>query len=652
MRRKLISGACLAVAGLAVALGQQPSDVLFHAIRSDDLDAVREVVKASKDARDEHATTALMYAAAYGSIGSMKLLLDAGADPNAKNAFDATALMWCAADPAKVRLLAGHGANVNAQSKKGMTPLLIGADINGNIEVVKFLLSKGAEIAPKGTPETALLEAADANDVEMVRLFLEKGSDVNAKDPIGDTALMSAASFGNVEMIQLLLAKGADVNVVDTDVALTLKNGPVGLGRFTPLLNAAVYASPQAIQLLLDAGARVNVQDIRGMTPLMRAIASDRPNPAVVKLLLARGADPKIKCVTGEDAYGWARKYSNPPVMEALGIHKQAASLPVAVAVDETKLPTSRQAAQKGLNLLQRTAADFFTTGGCVSCHAQNLTGMTISVARSNGFNIDEKAAAMEMKAVQLQWKASEQMLLQRVDPPGRGDTIMYSLLQLAAEGVAPNPSIDALVHNLAAEQHADGAWRQGQLARPPLEDGSFGRTAIGIRALAVFTPPGRKAEFDHRVQRAAAWLKAATPRSTDDRVMQLLGLKWAGADEASLAKPLHELIALERAGGGWSQTPYLESDAYATGTVLYTMHELGMSANDPAYRRGVKYLLSTQAPDGSWHVTSRVVKFQPYFQSGFPYDHDQWISAAATAWSTMALIYASADTPARASAR
>jgi hypothetical protein len=77
---------------------------------------------------------------------------------------------------------------------------------------------------------------------------------------------------------------------------------------------------------------------------------------------------------------------------------------------------------------------------------------------------------------------------------------------------------------------------------------------------------------------------------------------------------------------------------------VLYTLHELGTPASDAAYRHGVEYLLRTQLPDGSWHVASRAPKFQPYFQSGFPHDHDQWISAAATAWSTMALAYASSD--------
>ena len=62
------------------------------------------------------------------------------------------------------------------------------------------------------------------------------------------------------------------------------------------------------------------------------------------------------------------------------------------------------------------------------------------------------------------------------------------------------------------------------------------------------------------------------------------------------------------------------------------------MKTNDPIYKAGVDYLLKTQMPDGSWFVRSRAMKLQPYFQSGFPYDHDQWISTAATAWAVTAI--------------
>jgi N-acyl-D-amino-acid deacylase len=71
----------------------------------------------------------------------------------------------------------------------------------------------------------------------------------------------------------------------------------------------------------------------------------------------------------------------------------------------------------------------------------------------------------------------------------------------------------------------------------------------------------------------------------------------------------------------------------------VYALGQSGAAgAGDAGSRRGIEFLLKTQQPDGSWHVKSRAVKFQPYFQSGFPYDHDQWISAAATAWATVAL--------------
>lgn len=80
-------------------------------------------------------------------------------------------------------------------------------------------------------------------------------------------------------------------------------------------------------------------------------------------------------------------------------------------------------------------------------------------------------------------------------------------------------------------------------------------------------------------------------------------------------------------------------SDAYATGEALYALNVGGnMPVSDPIYQKGLKYLLRMQAPDGSWHVKSRSIWVQPYFESGFPYGHDQWISAAGTAWATMAL--------------
>jgi hypothetical protein len=69
--------------------------------------------------------------------------------------------------------------------------------------------------------------------------------------------------------------------------------------------------------------------------------------------------------------------------------------------------------------------------------------------------------------------------------------------------------------------------------------------------------------------------------------------------------------------------------------------NESGIPASGRSYRRGVDYFLRTQQDDGTWHVVSCAMGFQPYFQSGFPYGHDQWISQAGTAMATIALTYA-----------
>ena len=97
--------------------------------------------------------------------------------------------------------------------------------------------------------------------------------------------------------------------------------------------------------------------------------------------------------------------------------------------------------------------------------------------------------------------------------------------------------------------------------------------------------------------------------------------------------------MAMQRPDGGWSQLPETESDAYATGQVLFALATAGqMASTDPVYRKGVDYLLRTQAADGTWHVKSRAIWLQPYFESGFPYGQDQFISTAGTAWAALAL--------------
>jgi hypothetical protein len=195
------------------------------------------------------------------------------------------------------------------------------------------------------------------------------------------------------------------------------------------------------------------------------------------------------------------------------------------------------------------------------------------------------------------------------------------------------------VIFNIAAQQRVNGGWSLGGVSRAPMEEGNIPRTARAARLLKLYAIPGRKAEFDERVGRARTWLVESKPGITDEHAMRLLGLVWTDAPKAEIAKEARALAALQHADGGWAPNSNLASDAFATGESLYALRESGaLKASDPAYARGVQFLLGTQFADGSWYVRSRAPKFQPYFQSGFPFDHDQWISSTATGWAVAAL--------------
>jgi hypothetical protein len=158
------------------------------------------------------------------------------------------------------------------------------------------------------------------------------------------------------------------------------------------------------------------------------------------------------------------------------------------------------------------------------------------------------------------------------------------------------------------------------------------------MRALQLYAPATAKSACEKSVRRAAAWLAQARSFNNDDRAWRLTGLAWAGGHKTALQQALQEVLTTQRADGGWSDIPTLPSSAYATGRSLVALQTAGLAVTNPAYQRGIQFLLSTQEEDGSWYVRTRALAFQPYFDAGFPHGYDQWMSAAATSWAAMAL--------------
>jgi len=626
-------------AGLPMA-AQSTASPFYGPIRNNDLAGLRRLIqKSGANTGDARHTTPLMYAAALGSLDAVKLLVEAGARVNTANDFGATPLMWCAGDLAKVRYLLSKGASVTARSKVGRTPLAIAAAYDGSVEIARLMIEKGADVKTVDESGASVLEiAASVNNLEVARLLAARGADVNTTDQDGYTPLGDAVSAGDrsAELVRLLLDHGAKVNVSSGDTVEIVKNGKIRIGWMTPLLLAVPQANYEVVEMLVKAGAKVDAKDIRGLTPLALAVATDHADPRIVRFLLENGADPKIVSEDGETALDWARKYRNPEVMRALGLAPEKSPADAAPPAAARGVPAAIEA---GIAVMQGAGARFMETGGCISCHAQHMTGLAVAAARASGIKLDTALENEQARATVLLRGGLEQTLFQVVDPITGVDSLQFSLMQMAASDIPPTLSTDALVFHIAAMQRQEGDWPNYGLARPPLEDGGFQHTAKGIRALQLYLIPGRRAEFEERVARAAQWLEKNAPITTEDRTMQLLGIRWA--NRKAPPDRVQELIALQRADGGWGQTNDLPSDAYATGEALYALHETGMAATDAVYRRGVEYLLRTQQPDGSWHVKTRAAGFQPYFESGFPHHHDQWISQSGTVWAVIALSYA-----------
>jgi ankyrin repeat protein len=547
-------------------------------------------------------------------------------------------LHWAATHPDKARLLLDAGADVNAVSQLGRTPLIVASSAHGTASVVELLLAKGAAVnAADAVGVTPLIAAAAVDNAEVARLLLAKGADVNVRARIGQaaTALIGAANNGNAPLMRLLLDRKADVKAISDDRTGNVKNGPIAFGLVTALHMAVSSGEADAVRLMLSTEAAVDAQDVRGMTPLVWAVATDRPDPQIVGMLVAKGATASVKTRDGEDANDWARKFNNPPVLAALGL--KPVSIPAATPEPRTAAGASpREAVARSLPLLQLASGKMLTDGGCAACHAQPLSAMTVSLARDLSWT--DVAADADVQQVTASLAASTQTLLQVREAGGTPDTQLYIALALSTRGAKATRATDALAHFLAAKQRPDGSWRGVGATRAPMQDGDFSRTALSVRALTAYTTPARAAEYRERVARAASWLASQAPLSTEDRVMQLMGLHWAGAHAKVRDSGARELKALQRADGGWAQTPFLASDAYATGQALYALRLIGTPAADATLRRGVTFLIRTQQADGSWHVKSRAMKIQPYFESGFPHGHDQWISQAGTSWAAMAL--------------
>ncbi len=213
-------------------------------------------------------------------------------------------------------------------------------------------------------------------------------------------------------------------------------------------------------------------------------------------------------------------------------------------------------------------------------------------------------------------------------------------MMALAAEQHRFDKIVAQLIHASAALQLPDGSWTPNGVSRPPMEDTLVTATAMGARALTLYPMAGGKHQIQEKVRLARHWLLAVDARSAEDRAMKLMALVWTKAPRSDVEAAVRQVLGQEGTSGGWAQRDGMEPDAYATGISLYALHTAGIPPTSDAYLKGVRFLQRNQYQDGSWLVRTRSYPTQTYFETGYPFGNNQFISAGAASWSALAIAF------------
>ena len=619
-----------AVAIVAAGLSAQSNDVqaLHDAIQRNDTAVVSRLISggANPNVKDADGVPALMLATLFSDAACVEQLLKSGADPNLPDTNGATALMWAIPDREKARVLIEHGANLNSRSTNlGRTPLLIAAASPGTVDLLNLLLARGADLRAKDTAgNTALAMAMRTADVDVFRFLIDRGLDLN--DDVPAAAITAVYVRARPGFIDYATTRGLKV--------------PKEL-----LARASNWQDPDLIKQWIERGADPNARGGPYMqNPLLTATASEFASAETLRMLLTHGADPNVQDAEGEKPLDWAIYRADKAKIAILekygatrgdGPRRQAIPPPSAQRIADARISVERS-----VSLLLKSSPPMYEQRRCFTCHHNTLPAEAAALARRKGISIPEDLAQKNIQDILAGFRqaAAPAMQAQSTIPGGITLTAGYGLMALAAEKHPLDKVTAAMTHWILATQMPDGSWLGNGVNRPPIEYSSLGHTVIALRGLMLYPAAGRVRQIDQALAKARDWLMSAQRASAEDRAMRLLGLTWTKASQSAVKVAIHEIVSRQSVTGGWSQLDQLEPDAYATGLSLFALHEAGIPVSDDVYRNGVKFLLTTQYPDGSWLVRTRAFPVQPYFESGFPFGRHQWISAAGTAWATRAI--------------
>lgn len=223
--------------------------------------------------------TPIVTAVRYQRKAILQLLLDAGANVNAQNTFDETALFWAVKNQREdlVRTLLKHGADPQQSVRHGLTPLIL-AIMDRRLDLVTLLVEAGCDVQqPDARGSRPLSWAVISDDVAIAATLLSHSTlPPNLSTKGADRSPLAwAVMKGNLEMVRLLLRHSTNTDQQQPD-------------RRPPLIWAVIHHDIPVAELLLQSGALVEEEDGSGQTALLWATL--KGDTAMVELLLSYGA--------------------------------------------------------------------------------------------------------------------------------------------------------------------------------------------------------------------------------------------------------------------------------------------------------------------------------------------------------------------------
>jgi ankyrin repeat protein len=233
--------------------------------------------------------------------GARQILQLRGYEINSKGYFKAIQ----AEDLAAIRTFFQAGIDPNMLNEKGETPLTFAVGCC-EIKTVRALLEKVDIDGRNKEGNTALFLALRTDKRNVFDLLWEKNADIKIPGKNNRTILHVAASQDDLDLIQKLIERGADVNAVDD------------IEKDTPFIESCIGNSPhlEIVKFFLDKGVDINRQGTNKATCLIYVAAAGHKE--VVRELLNRGANPKLKDREGKTALDWALKYDRKEVAALL----------------------------------------------------------------------------------------------------------------------------------------------------------------------------------------------------------------------------------------------------------------------------------------------------------------------------------------------